>query len=135
MAALWRALLCATLLAVCVRAGSQPPVPVLLLKGGTVVNADRAFTADVLLRNGLIEAVGPGLTAPQGARVVDATGKLVFPGGIETHTHLSFPDGGAAWGGPPTCDDAFSGHGAAAAGGTTMARTLTLSAFDTLHTP
>jgi dihydroorotase-like cyclic amidohydrolase len=131
MASLWRALLCAALLAVCV---SALPPPVLLLKGGTVVNADRAFTADVLLRNGLIEAVGPGLTAPQGARVVDATGKLVFPGGIETHTHLSFPDGGAAWGGPPTCDDAFSGHGAAAAGGTTMARTLTV-AFDTLHTP
>ena len=122
MGPLWRALSCAALLAVCVSAGSPPPGPVLLLKGGTVVNADRSFTADVLLRNGFIEAVGPGLTAPQGARVVNATGQLVMPGGIETHTHLSFPDGGAAWGGPPTCDDAFSGHGAAAAGGTSMVR-------------
>jgi len=91
-----------------------------LIKGGTVVNADRSFQADVLLRDGVIQAVGPDLNAPTGATVVDATGKLVLPGAIETHTHLSFPDGGAAWGGPATCDDAFSGHSAAAAGGTTM---------------
>jgi len=93
---------------------------VILLKGGTVVNHDSALLADVLIDGEVILAVGLGLSdVPSSARVIDATGKLVIPGGIETHAHLSFPKGGASWGGPATCDDALSGHGAAAAGGTT----------------
>lgn len=54
---------------------------VILIKGGTVVNADHQFLADVLLIGDTISAVGPGLSAPRGARVLDATGKLVMPGG------------------------------------------------------
>ena len=96
-----------------------------------MVNADRAFEADVLIVGDRIAAVTPWgvAAAPSGAtRVFNATGKLVMPGGIETHAHLSFPPGGAAWGGPATCDDAFTGHSAAASGGTT-------TVFDFIQSP
>ena len=79
-----------------------------------MVNADRAFAADVLLADGLIAAVGPGLSAPPGARVLNATGLMVMPGGVDPHTHLEMPFMGAV-----TVDDFTSGHAAALAGGTT----------------
>ena len=43
-----------------------------LIRGGTVVNADQALRADVLCENGIITAVGEGIEAPSGATVVDA---------------------------------------------------------------
>ena len=104
------------------------PEAALLIRGGTVVNADGEFVADVLILGDTISAVGPGLSAPRGARVLDATGRLVMPGGIETHAHLTFPAGGAAWGGPATCEDAYTAHAAAAAGGTT-------TVFDFIQSP
>jgi adenine deaminase len=54
----------------------QTPI---LIKGGTVVNADRSFFADVLCENGVITRVGDSISCP-GARVIDATGKFVMPG-------------------------------------------------------
>ncbi|MGB2882093.1 MAG: dihydropyrimidinase, partial [Rhodoferax sp.] len=60
----------------------------ILIKGGTVVNADCAFKADVLTQDGKIEAVGENLTAPAGATIVDAGGQYVMPGGIDPHTHM-----------------------------------------------
>ncbi|GBF89372.1 dihydropyrimidinase [Raphidocelis subcapitata] len=86
-----------------------------LVKGGTVVNHDASFKADVLINGQTIEAVGPNLQAPKGAKVVDAAGKLVMPGGIDPHTHLDMPFMGQV-----ACDDFFSGQAAALAGGTTM---------------
>ena len=80
-----------------------------------MVNADRAFAADVLLAGGLVAAVGAGLTPPPGALVLNATGLLLMPGGIDPHTHLDMPFMGAV-----TVDDFASGHAAALAGGTTM---------------
>ena len=62
-----------------------------LIKGGTVVNADRSVRADVLCENGLITAVGEGIDAPKGAAVVDAGGQYVMPGGIDPHTHMQLP--------------------------------------------
>ena len=58
-----------------------------------MVNADRQFEADVLLRDGLIASVQPDIPAASapGARVLDARGKLVMPGGIDPHTHLAMP--------------------------------------------
>jgi len=93
---------------------SAVPQP-LLIKGGTVVNADRAFRADVVMEGGVITAVAPSLEAPAGARVLDAAGLLVMPGGIDPHTHLSMPFGGTV-----ACDDFYSGQSSALAGGTTM---------------
>ena len=51
----------------------------LLLAGGTVVNADRQFAADVLIEGGLISAVGQGLVPPSGARIINASNLLVIP--------------------------------------------------------
>ena len=107
-------------------AGAAPDAT--LIRGGTVVNADRQFLADVLIVGDTISAVGLGLKAPAGAQVLNATGRLVMPGGIETHSHLTFPAGGAAWGGPATCEDAYTAHASAAAGGTT-------TVFDFIQSP
>jgi dihydropyrimidinase len=85
-----------------------------LLKGGTVVNADQSFRADVLCRDGLIVAVGPDLEAPAGAEVVDAGGQYVMPGGIDPHTHMEMPFMGTV-----TSEDFYTGTAAALAGGTT----------------
>ena len=51
-----------------------------LVKGGTVVNADRSFRADVLCENGLVAAVDESIDAPKSATVVDAGGQFVMPG-------------------------------------------------------
>ena len=58
-----------------------------LIRGGTVVNADRAFRADVLCLDGKVALVGENLSTPAGTDVVDAGGQLVMPGGIDPHTH------------------------------------------------
>jgi dihydropyrimidinase len=86
----------------------------LLIQGGTVVNADREFKADVLCDGGKIVAVGEGLAVPAGAKTLDASGRLVIPGGIDPHTHMQLPFMGTT-----TRDDFYSGTAAAMAGGTT----------------
>ena len=86
-----------------------------LIRGGTVVNAERTFRADVLCEDGLISAVGENLEAPSDARVVDAGGQYVMPGGIDPHTHMQLPFMGTV-----ASEDFFTGTSAALAGGTTM---------------
>ncbi len=86
-----------------------------LIQGGTVVNADRTFRADVLCQDGIITAVGEGLDAPKGATIVDAGGQFVMPGGIDPHTHMQLPFMGTV-----TTEDFYSGTAAGLAGGTTM---------------
>ncbi|MBT3069105.1 dihydropyrimidinase [Rhodoferax sp. U11-2br] len=86
----------------------------ILIRGGTVVNADHAFQADVLTQDGKIIAVGPNLQAPAGADVVDAGGQYVMPGGIDPHTHMQLPFMGTT-----TMDDFYTGTAAGLAGGTT----------------
>lgn len=85
-----------------------------LIRGGTVVNADRAFRADVLCEGDKIVAVGPALAAPAGAEVIDAGGQYVMPGGIDPHTHMNLPFMGTV-----TQDDFFTGTAAGLAGGNT----------------
>jgi len=51
----------------------------LMIRGGTVVNADRSFRADVYCENGKIAAVGDNLKSPAGARLVDAGGQFYVP--------------------------------------------------------
>ncbi len=63
----------------------------ILIRGGTVVNADLSKRADVLCGDGKIKAIGEGLDAPAGAEVVDAGGCYVVPGGIDPHTHMELP--------------------------------------------
>jgi dihydropyrimidinase len=84
----------------------------IVIKGGTIVTADLSYAADVLIADGRIVAIGPGLT---GDTVLDATGAYVMPGGIDPHTHLEMPFMGTY-----SADDFDSGTRAALAGGTTM---------------
>lgn len=105
----------------------------LLIRGGTVVNADGETRADVYCENGKIVAVGAKLEAPSGARVVDAGGQYVMPGGIDPHTHMQLPFMGTV-----ASEDFFTGTAAGLAGGTTMIidfvipapQTSLLSAYD-----
>ena len=94
-----------------------------LIKGGTVVSSTGADPAEVLIDGEQITAVlRPGsdiaAAAEQGAEVIDATGRLVVPGGVDVHTHMELPFGGtfasdtfetgtraAAWGGTTTIVD------------------------------
>ena len=61
-----------------------------LIRGATVLTGTgaRLDNADVLIANGHIEAVGPNLAAPAGARVIEASGRWVTPGLIDVHSHL-----------------------------------------------
>ena len=86
-----------------------------LIKGGTVVNADQSRRADVLCQDGLITAVGDGLDAPSNATVIDAGGQYVMPGGIDPHTHMQLPFMGTV-----ASEDFETGTAAGLAGGTTM---------------
>jgi len=83
-----------------------------VIKGGTVVTADRMWTADVLIDGETIKEIGEDL---KGDEYVDAEGAYVIPGGIDPHTHMEMPFMGT------TAAETFeSGTWAAAVGGTTM---------------
>jgi dihydropyrimidinase len=86
----------------------------ILIKNGTVVSAEKTFAADVLLDGGAIKEVRPGIPAEPGHEVLDASGMLLLPGGIDAHTHLDMPFGGTT-----SSDDFETGTRAAAIGGTT----------------
>ncbi len=82
-----------------------------VIKGGTIVTADRTYVADVLIEGGRIAGIGPNLS---GDEVLDASGCFVLPGGIDPHTHLEMPFMGTY-----SSDDFESGTRAALSGGTT----------------
>jgi len=62
-----------------------------LIKNGTVLTITKGTleTTDVLIKDGKISQVGKGIAAPQGARVIDATGMYVMPGIIDAHSHIA----------------------------------------------
>jgi dihydropyrimidinase len=95
---------------------SSTPAPALLIRGGTVVNADCERRADVLCVDGRVVAVGATLAeqAPSGTQTLDASGQYVLPGGIDPHTHMQLPFMGSV-----TMDDFYTGTAAGLAGGTT----------------
>lgn len=82
-----------------------------VIKGGTVVTADRSYAADVEIDKGVITRIGTNLSADD---TLDATGCYVMPGGIDPHTHLEMPFMGTY-----STDDFESGTRAALSGGTT----------------
>ncbi|MBN1667958.1 MAG: dihydropyrimidinase [Anaerolineales bacterium] len=85
----------------------------ILIKNGTLVTAAKTYPADILVAGERIQAIGKALEAP-GAEVIDARGKLVMPGGVDPHTHFDLPMFDTV-----SSDDHYSGHKAAAFGGTT----------------
>ncbi|MCO5308948.1 MAG: dihydropyrimidinase [Austwickia sp.] len=85
-----------------------------LLRGGTVVAAEGSRRADLRLRDGVVVELGD-LEPDSGEPVLDCTGCLLLPGGIDTHTHLDLECGP----GLTTADDFASGTRSALAGGTT----------------
>ena len=86
-----------------------------LIKNGTIVNADQSFQADVLCADGKIQEIGSNISAPSGAEIIDAAGQYVMPGGIDPHTHMQLPFMGTV-----ASEDFYTGTAAGLAGGTTM---------------
>ena len=84
-----------------------------LLKSGTLITASEIYDADVLIEGESIAAIGVGL-ADSSAQVVEVSGKLLMPGGIDPHVHLALPMFDTI-----SSDDHYSGGKAAAFGGTT----------------
>ncbi|HOG80489.1 MAG TPA: hypothetical protein PK454_12115, partial [Anaerolineaceae bacterium] len=85
----------------------------LLIRNGTLVTAAELYPADILVIGEQIAAIGQNLPADD-AEVVDAAGKLILPGGVDVHTHFDLPMFGTV-----SSDDHYTGHKAAAFGGTT----------------
>jgi len=84
-----------------------------LITNGTIVTATDTYVADILVVDDKIALIGQGLAA-EGAQVIDAKGKRVYPGAIDVHTHFDLPFMGTV------CSDDFeTGTIAAAFGGTT----------------
>src|SRR5262245_44780300 len=87
-----------------------------LIRNGHIVTAVDSYVADILIDGSTISAIGKNLaaivTSPD--RTIDASGKLVIPGGIDPHTHMDLPFGGTF-----SSDDFETGTRAAAFGGTT----------------
>src|ERR1700733_9064464 len=85
-----------------------------IIRNGSVVTATDTYQADVAIANGKITAIGTDLPGQNATKMLDASGKLVLPGGIDVHTHLDMPFGGTT-----SADDFETGTRAAAFGGTT----------------
>lgn len=86
----------------------------LLIQGGEIITADARFHADIWCEGETITQIGPNLPVPPQAEVVDASGKYVFPGFIDPHTHIYLPFMGTY-----SKDDYTTGTKAALIGGTT----------------
>lgn len=84
-----------------------------IIKGGRVATASDVFTCDIAIRDGKIEALGTDLGEAQD--VIDAVGRWVLPGGIDSHVHISQPSGE----GIVMADDFESATRSAAIGGNT----------------
>lgn len=86
-----------------------------LIKNGTLITASETFPADILIEDETISRIGLNLEADSDHQV-DAAGKLIMPGGVDPHVHLDLPMFDTV-----SSDDHYTGHKAAAFGGTTTA--------------
>ena len=82
-----------------------------VIKNGTIVTASDTYKGDIGIKDGIITEIGQNLDCEN---IIDATDKLIIPGGIDAHTHLDMPFGGTF-----SSDDFETGSKAAAIGGTT----------------
>ena len=86
----------------------------LLIKNGRVITATDDYVADILIEGATVKTIGKDLSA-KADKEIDASGKLVFPGGIDPHVHLDMPFMGTF-----SSDNYETGTRAALYGGTTM---------------
>ena len=85
----------------------------LLIKNGKIISDNKQIIADILCENGKISKVGK-IETEENIETIDASGKLVFPGGVDPHVHMELPSPAG-----PSSDNFESGSKAALAGGTT----------------
>jgi dihydropyrimidinase len=108
----------------------------LVVRGGQLSTEPGSAVVDVGILDGRIVQLGGEMHA---VRELDAHSKLLLPGGVDAHVHLSSPPRPTADGGPAWVDDFFSGSAAALAGGVTSIGNMTFPAspdeavFDTLQ--
>src|ERR1700685_3192855 len=62
-----------------------------LIKGGEIVTAESRSHVDIFIENETISSIGRDFYAPPGTEVIDAAGKLIFPGFIDPHVHIHLP--------------------------------------------
>src|SRR6202142_242902 len=98
-----------------------------LIKNGTLITASETYQADILIEGETISRIGIGLVADS-AQGGDASGKLILPGGVDPHTHFDLPMFDTV-----SSDDHYTGHKAAAFGGTTTVMDFVSFDFDTLE--
>jgi dihydropyrimidinase len=84
-----------------------------ILKGGEIITAEKSFFADILIEDEIIKKIGIDLSADE-ADIIDVSGMKIMPGGVDPHTHFDLPMFGTV-----SSDDHYTGHKAAAFGGTT----------------
>lgn len=87
----------------------------ILIQNGTIITASETYQGDILIEGEKIKTIGRGLP-PTADEIVDAAGRLIMPGGVDPHVHLELPMMGTV-----SSDDHYTGHKAAAFGGTTTA--------------
>lgn len=98
----------------------------LLIKNGEIVTASERYVADIFCEGETITRIDRNLPAPEGTEVIDATGKYVFPGFIDPHTHIYLP-----FMGTHAKDTYETGSRAALVGGTTTIFDMCCPARDT----
>ena len=99
----------------------------LLIKNGTLITASETFQADILVEGEKVSQLGRDLSAPS-AQLIDASGKFITPGGVDPHTHFDLPMFGTV-----SSDDHYTGHKAAAFGGTTTVMDFVSLDYPTLR--
>lgn len=85
-----------------------------LIYGGTIFTSSDQYAADILIEDEKIKLIGNNFPVPENVERIDATGLLILPGGIDVHTHFDLPMFKTV-----SSDDHYTGHKAAAFGGTT----------------
>ena len=84
-----------------------------IIKSGTLITAAETYVSDILIEGERITTIGCDIEKPVD-KIINATGKLIMPGGIDPHTHFDLPMFDTV-----SSDDHYTGHKAAAFGGTT----------------
>ena len=99
----------------------------MLIKNATLITDSETFPADILIEGEKIARIEPNINAP-GHEILNATGKLLLPGGVDPHVHLDLPMAGTV-----SSDDHYTGTKAAAFGGTTTVIDFVSFDFPTLR--